>query len=365
RARRKGTPIAQFNGTPVKELPSGPSRFNNLVALPIPFNFLWTRWIKKLAEKNDWNAIFVRETPLSRHALAAGGKLGIPVFLDMRENLTLMYSMGQKKNWIRRITRPVGLVKRYEAKVCPGFDHIFTVSHELGQWVEETYGVHSSKISALGNFPSSEYLKNLDNAISAKKRRRMYKTIRLIHTGNIAVNRGLQDILEALKILASREVPVVLRIVGAGPYTGTLKQQVQRLELGERVEFIPMLPPEKVPEATLEGDIGVCSYLLNPFTHQTLPGKLFEFMAAGLPVIASARRPVKRIVEKVQCGVIYHSREPLEIADTIQRMIQNPEKTLQMGENGRQAILSTYNQDYNTTVLGKVFQKYPGIAAKK
>jgi len=358
RCRRKGQPVIEFNGTPVEEQPHSPSWFNHLISIPLPFNFLWTRWIKKLALKHIWDAIFVRETPLSKHGLTIGRKLRLPVFLDMRENLVHMYSLGQKKRWFRKIVRPIGLVKRYEASVCPKFDHIFTVSDEVGKYVEEEYHVDASKISTLGNFPSSVFLKSLDDILIHKKRTELQQPVRLIHTGNITKIRGLQDFVDALKILVSREVSVILKIIGDGPYLETLKQQVQRLELEDHIEFIPMLPPEKVPEAVLSGDIGVCAYLLSPFTHQTLPGKLFEYMAAGLPVISSARKPVIRIVEKEKCGVIYYSREPSVIADAIEEMIRKPNETTKMGQNGREAIKSTYNQEYNSKVLSKVIQKH-------
>lgn len=362
RARQKGAPVREFNGTPVIELPSEPSRLSHLRSIPLPFNFFWTRWIRRLAKEQHWHAIFVRETPLARHGLAAGRKLGIPVFLDMRENLPIMYATGQKKKWTRRFLRPTGLVKRYETKVCPNFNHVFTVSDELGQWVEETYGVNPANISTLGNYPSSAFLKGLEQAKENKKKipenSGTKSNIRLIHTGNINWIRGLQDILDALKILVSENVPVEFRIIGDGPFLGTLKQKVQHLGLKDHVQFIPMLSPGDVPTAVLEGDIGVCAYLLNPYTHQTMPGKLFEFMAAGLPVITSARKPVVRIVKKEKCGVIYQSREPGHIADAIRCMINNPEETMEMGKRARQAILARYNQDSNVKVLATVFAKY-------
>ncbi|MCP4154057.1 MAG: glycosyltransferase family 4 protein, partial [bacterium] len=154
-----------------------------------------------------------------------------------------------------------------------------------------------------------------------------------------------------------KEIAVTLGIIGKGPYTGQLKQLTAELELENNVEFIPMLPPQEVPGALSECDIGVCAYLLNEQTHQTLPGKLFEYMAAGLPVITSARKPVVRIVEKEKCGIVYQSRDPKTIAPALAEMIKDREKLEQMGTAGYNAIREKYNQKNNLKILDDVIKK--------
>jgi glycosyltransferase involved in cell wall biosynthesis len=85
-----------------------------------------------------------------------------------------------------------------------------------------------------------------------------------------------------------------------------------------------------------------------------MPGKLFEYMAVGLPVITSARKPVLRIVEQEKCGIVYDPPEPEIIAQTLIKMMENPRLLHEMGTRGRDAVLERYNQDINAAVLEKI-----------
>jgi glycosyltransferase involved in cell wall biosynthesis len=133
---------------------------------------------------------------------------------------------------------------------------------------------------------------------------------------------------------------------------------VKALNLNESVRFEPLLPPEKVADALSQFDIGTCPYLLNEFTHQTMPGKLFEYMAVGLPILSSARKPVIRIIMKEQNGIIYQARDPEEIGKRIIYMIENPDRCKSMGERGRKAVFDYYNSNTSLKVVEKTFVKY-------
>lgn len=73
------------------------------------------------------------------------------------------------------------------------------------------------------------------------------------------------------------------------------------------------------------------------------PNKMFEYMSAGLPVIASNFPLWKEIIEGNQCGICVNPLEPKEIAAAIDWLTQNPEAAEQMGKNGRKAVEEKYN----------------------
>ena len=74
-----------------------------------------------------------------------------------------------------------------------------------------------------------------------------------------------------------------------------------------------------------------------------MPGKLFEYMAVGLPIFSSARKPVVRIIRREKNGIIYNSRDIKEISTKLISMIENVEERHTMGRNGRAAVLKKYN----------------------
>jgi len=358
RKPKSGVEISHFNGVPVIQFPVSTKHYYTFLSTPLPFNPIWKAWIVSLAEKHKWDGIFIRETPLSWPGIKAGRILGIPVFLDIRENLGAAYESNKtKKSALKRI-RQKWLVRLYEKFVLPKFEHVFSSTTELGQWIEYDYGIRSEKLSVLGNYPSKIFLEQAERAFANKDRTKEDNVLRLVHAGYVLENRGLQDVILALSIFKESNYDFVFRVIGDGPYLDELMRLVQEAGIYANIEFIPMLPPEEVAGALAECDIGICSYLLNEQTHQTLPGKLFEYMAAGLPVVSSARKPVERIVEETGCGFIYKSRKPEEIAKVILELAVNKKKRISMGRNGHEAVLRRYNWKSNLDILRSILSRY-------
>ena len=82
-----------------------------------------------------------------------------------------------------------------------------------------------------------------------------------------------------------------------------------------------------------------------------LPNKMFEYMSAGLPVIASNFPLWKEIVEGNKCGLTVNPLSPKEIAEAIRYLLAHPEEARKMGENGRKAVLEKYNWDNESRKL--------------
>ncbi|MCS4121622.1 glycosyltransferase [Salinibacter ruber] len=353
-----GKRVSAFQGFPVIQLPK--ENEQPLVEKPIPFNPYWLRAVESVAHERNLDALIARETPLAYPVLRAARRLDIPAFLDMRENMRAMYAKAPRRNPIKRLVRSRFIVGAYESWMVPKFDHILTVSQELKDWAIEEFGLVEGQVSVLGNYPTDQFL---DGARQARKEATVSSdegTVTLIHTGWVLESRGIQDVIRALRRLLDRGVgSIQFRIVGdgnnSGSYVGPLKELTADLGLEEVVQFEPYPSNGDLPGILAASDIGVCSYHLNEHTHQTLPGKLFEYMAVGLPVFSSARRPVVRILEKEQCGVVYSDRDPETIAETLRPLIENASLRQEMGQRGIEAIEGTYNESRYVEVLETVF----------
>jgi glycosyltransferase involved in cell wall biosynthesis len=93
----------------------------------------------------------------------------------------------------------------------------------------------------------------------------------------------------------------------------------------------------------VEASIGiVCLHPVERYT-MALPVKLFEYMAAGLPVIASNFPLWKDIVEGNNCGITVDPLDCKQISQAIDFLLMHPEEAKTMGENGRKAVLEKFN----------------------
>lgn len=90
---------------------------------------------------------------------------------------------------------------------------------------------------------------------------------------------------------------------------------------------------------------------------ESLPVKLFEYMAAGLPVIASNFPLWKEIVEGNECGLTVDPLNPKEIAETIEYLVKHPEERKRMGENGKRAVKEKYNWEQEAKKLLAVYER--------
>ncbi len=88
-----------------------------------------------------------------------------------------------------------------------------------------------------------------------------------------------------------------------------------------------------------------------------LPVKMFEYMSAGLPVIASDFALWREIVEGNSCGICVNPLEPKEVAQAIEYIIAHPQKAEQMGQNGKKAVIEKYNWGVEEKKLFKVYEK--------
>jgi glycosyltransferase involved in cell wall biosynthesis len=88
---------------------------------------------------------------------------------------------------------------------------------------------------------------------------------------------------------------------------------------------------------------GLVTLLPLPSYLDALPIKMFEYMSAELPVIASSFPLWRDIVERTGCGVCVDPTDPAAIAQAVRGYLDDPARVAQAGQAGRQAVLSTYH----------------------
>ena len=111
----------------------------------------------------------------------------------------------------------------------------------------------------------------------------------------------------------------------------------------EIVDVRPRIPMTAMPSVLRECDVGLITYnrLLGT---ASLPNKLFEFMAAGLPIIAPTyAREIRPIVEAEQCGLLVDCEDPEEIARALVYLYRHREEAREMGARAREAFLARHS----------------------
>jgi hypothetical protein len=161
------------------------------------------------------------------------------------------------------------------------------------------------------------------------------------YVGGISELRGAWEMIEAMSLL-SESVPARLQL--AGFFDPPESQQKLASKPGwERVDFLGWLSPAEVRELLGRSCLGVVVF--HPIENHIMsqPNKLFEYMSAGLPVVASDFPLWRSIIQEARCGILVDPRNPTAIAEAIRWLLVRPAEAESMGLRGREAVRRIYN----------------------
>lgn len=145
-------------------------------------------------------------------------------------------------------------------------------------------------------------------------------------------------------------------LVGDGKEKENLVTRARNMCL-ENVHFHPPVPKEEMPEVLASTD--VCVAILKPlhaFT-TTYPNKVFDYMAAGRPIVLAIDGVIRQVVEEAKAGVFVPPGDPKRLAETILLMEQNQEEGKRMGKAGRQFVERHYNRAELAKVMWEVIKE--------
>jgi len=175
----------------------------------------------------------------------------------------------------------------------------------------------------------------------------------LIYAGSLTEIRGIGEIVQAMEhVDPSKNIKLIL----CGTFSPeSYEQKVRRLKGFEKVEYVEWVKQEEVWLKLSHATIGIVCFHPTLNHINSMPNKLFEYMAAGLPVIASNFPLWKEIIEGDNCGLTVNPLDPSEIARAIEYLLEHPDEARRMGENGRKAVIEKYNWETESKLLLRVY----------
>jgi len=132
------------------------------------------------------------------------------------------------------------------------------------------------------------------------------QTVHLMYLGTVSKVRGRDVMLEAMSILAKKNVGVHLTIVGANQeQLDYCKERILELQIAGMVTVLGRVPGNRIPDYLIQADFGICLWEQNIWNEFNPPTKLFEYLVAGVPVLASNIRTHTRYVQDWKNGLIF------------------------------------------------------------
>lgn len=140
-----------------------------------------------------------------------------------------------------------------------------------------------------------------------------------------------------------------------------IKSRAHDLNIMQFLDLRKGVPMQEMPAVLRSCDVGVIAYRRD-LGVDSLPNRLFEYMAIGLPIIAPIyAREIVKIIEAEKCGLLVDFEDPLNIANAIVELCQNPELCKQMGQRARESFLARHNWEVEVgPLLDKIRSWFPG-----
>lgn len=230
--------------------------------------------------------------------------------------------------------------EKYENSAAKKFNHIITVT----PFLEKRFKVINVETSQVCNFPSLEEFPETIPSWSQRQNQ-------LCYVGGITEIRGIREILKSIE---GTDIKLHLAGVVSPP---EFYDQLTILKGWANVIQHGFLNRAEVQQLLFSSRIGLV--LLHPVQNyqDAYPVKMFEYMAAGLPVIASDFPLWKHIVEGHQCGLCVNPLDTRGIADAISYLLTHQAEAEEMGRNGRKAIEEKYNWKEEENKLIDIYQQ--------
>jgi glycosyltransferase involved in cell wall biosynthesis len=269
-------------------------------------------------------------------ALKATGKR---VIYDVHEDVPRQIL---SKNYIsERLRYPLSVViENLENFASKRLDGIVTAT----PFIRDRFLQVASNVVDINNFPilNEFYLPQ----VNWKNKERA-----ICYVGGISKTRGIYEMVEAME---QTDATLLL----AGKFESLHEyHQVKSIVGWKNVEELGYLSREEIAQTLAKSMAGLV--VLHPIANylDSFPVKMFEYMCAGIPVIASNFPLWINIVEGNECGICVDPKDPKAIAEAIQWTIDHPDQAKRMGQNGRKAVEENYNWENEGRKLCKFYQE--------
>ena len=152
--------------------------------------------------------------------------------------------------------------------------------------------------------------------------------------------------LENLVIaLSHMKEDATLNFSGYGPKKEQLIHIASSLNLEHKVHIYKWERRAAVPKRLADADIGIIYTSDTLYERCKCPGKLFEYMAMQLPVVATDVGEAAATIQEADCGIGVPPNDPKALASALDYLVQNPSVRRKMGENGRRFLLDRQNHE--------------------
>lgn len=293
-----------------------PKRQAVRLALSIHLTLAWLSYARaalRVARRAAADVLVAHDLDTLPVAALAARRSGARLVYDSHELFLEHETEPPRSKLTRAVQRAV------ERRLVRRADRVITVNGSIAEELARRYGIPRPRV--VRNVPA--WTTDGEDPVDLHERLGLPPGMRIaIYLGGLAAGRGLEQLASS-----AAELPgVAIVFLGPAPpqFWETLHRIAAASGAGDRVKLLPPVPAADVTRWAAGADVGVVPYrntCMNNYL--SLPNKLFEYLAAGLPVVTSGFPELRRVVTEHGIGTTFDPEDPIDIARAVRDVVSD------------------------------------------
>jgi glycosyltransferase involved in cell wall biosynthesis len=310
------------------------------------------RLMARLGKNGGYDVVHVHNVPDFLVFMAILPRMcGAKVVLDIHDILPEFFCQKYRKTMDSGFARLLRVVEWLSVRFA---DHVIVANDLWREKIVARNGLRPDRCTTIMNYPPLEFF-------GRNGMRKPEGAFRMVYPGTLSRQHGV-DILVRATAAAVSEIPnLELHIYGhkdASPIRKELDELIRELGISDAVHFHKPVPPETLAPLLSDFDVGVVPKRGGVFAGEAFSTKVFDFMAAGIPVIASRTKIDMRYFDDSQIQ-FFDPEDHEGLARCIVGLYQDPERRASLAERGRKYVESN-NWDVKKEIYAGILETLSG-----
>lgn len=346
-----------INGIEVKRYLSNKLEYK-LSALAYTFPYyakLMKSKIHHFLVDNKIDVIHIHDIQISGAVFKANKKLRLPIVLDLHENrpeIMKFYQHLQKFPGKQLISTKKW--KRQEEQFIKHADRVVVVTQESKEEIVLRTKKEASKIVVVPNTVRKSFYQNpkINPEIISKYKDKFV----LLYIGNTGLRRGLETVIESLKLLKDKIPTILLVIVGKSSDDEYLKELVANNNLENHVVFEGWQDQSLFASYIKASAICISPLHRNQHHDTTYANKIFQYMSLEKPVLVSDATSQKNLIELTNSGLVHQEKNSDDFADKVMQLFDDKSLQTALGKNGKRFIEEEFSWEMTSKKLIQLYE---------
>ena len=272
--------------------------------------------------------------------VAVGRRFGAPVLVISQDVFPeIATELGRLRN-----PAVVGVLRVLVGGYLRRADRIVAIGETMRRRLESK-GASPERLRVIPNWVDTSEITPQPRDNEWARRRGLVEKFVVMHSGNVGHAQDLDSLVRAATFLRDLD-DLVIVIAGFGARHAEMVRLAKRLEVEDKIRFLPYQRRERLPSSLSSGDVHVVG-LAKGLAGYVVPSRVYGILSAGRPVIAAAEEDSEtaRLVSEIGCGVVIEPGRPELLARTIRAAYEGEFDLEGMGRKGREYVEREADRD--------------------